>query len=348
MPNDINYFKSICRLSKAFGNVQSGQKLLELIVESAIETMDGKAACLFLADEETDVFVPAAQKGLSQSYLHQKPENAEKRIAELVKKGYIAIVDAVNDDLSENRDIKAKEGIASILSVPVMDNERLVGVLALYTAQQRKFKKNEIAFLQALAEQGGMAIERARLIGQLRNNTRLFHDLSTGINATLEINEIMHKLTSRLAKALKAKGVSISLIDEKSGDLRLVECHGLSDAYCDDGPVTREKIIPIVLNGKTIIIDDAKTDKSLSFHSRNREEGITTLLAAPIKTVHGVIGVMQLYYGHKKHFYDDEVLMVNALAAQAGTAVQNAACYLTLENEMDDLKSDIWSHRSWF
>ena len=76
MPSDISYFKSICRLSKAFGKIQSRKKLLELIVKSAIDTMNGKAACLFLADEEKDIFVPAAQKGLSKSYLHQKPEKA--------------------------------------------------------------------------------------------------------------------------------------------------------------------------------------------------------------------------------------------------------------------------------
>jgi len=266
MPSDISYFKSICRLSKAFGKIQSRKKLLELIVKSAIDTMNGKAACLFLADEEKDIFVPVAQKGLSKSYLHQKSEKAGKHIKELVKNGYIAIQDAVNDERSDNHDIKAAEGIASILSVPVMDNEQIVGVLTLYTDHPRKFSKNEIGFLQALAEQGGMAIERARLIGQLRNNTKLFHDLSTGINSTLEINEIMHKLTTGLAKALKAKGVSISLIDEKSGELRLVECHGLSDSYCDKGPITREKTVPVVLDGKTVIIEDAKSDDSLSFH----------------------------------------------------------------------------------
>jgi len=348
MPSDISYFKSICRLSKAFGKIQSRKKLLELIVKSAIDTMNGKAACLFLADEEKNIFVPAAQKGLSKNYLHQKSEKAGKHIKELVKNGYIAIQDAVNDERSDNHDIKAAEGIASILSVPVMDNEQIVGVLTLYTDHPRKFSKNEISFLQALAEQGGMAIERARLIGQLRNNTKLFHDLSTGINSTLEINEIMHKLTTGLAKALKAKGVSISLIDEKSGELRLVECHGLSASYCDKGPITREKTVPVVLDGKTVIIEDAKSDDSLSFHVQNQEEGVTTFLAAPIKTVHGIIGIMQLYYGYKKRFYDDEILMVNTLACQAGTAVQNAACYLTLENEMDDLKNDMWSHRSWF
>jgi len=348
MPSDISYFKSICRLSKAFGKVQSRKKLLELIVESAIETMNGKAACLFLFDEEKDIFVPTAEKGLSKKYLHQKPEKAGKQIKELVKKGHIAIKDATKDKKADNHAIKKAEGIKSILSVPVMDNRRVVGVLALYTDKPINFSKDEISFLQALAEQGGMAIERSRLIGQLRNNTTLFHDLSTGINSTLEINEVMQKLTTGLAKSLKAKGVSISLIDEKSGELRLIECHGLSDSYCDAGPITQEKIVPVVLEGKTIIIEDAAGDDSLSFHSQNQKEGVTTFLAAPIKTVHGIIGVMQLFYGYKRQFYDDEILMVNALAAQAGSAVQNAACYLTLENEMDDLKNDIWSHRSWF
>lgn len=348
MPSDMSYFNSICSLSKAFGKVQSRQKLLDLIVKSAIDTMKGKAACLFLYDEEKDTFVPAAEKGLSKNHLHQKPEKAGKQIKELVKNGYIAIKDATKDKKVDNHDLKKAEGIKSILTVPVMDNKDVVGVLVLYTDTLRTFSKDEISFMQALADQGGMAIERARLIGQLRNNTNLFHDLSTGINSTLNINEVMHKLTKGLAKSLKAKGVSISLIDEKSGDLRLIECHGLSDSYCDAGPITREKIIPVVLEGKTIIVDDAGADDGLSFHGQNKEEGVTTFLAAPIKTVHGIIGVMQLFYGYKRKFYDDEILMVNALAAQAGSAVQNAACYLTLENEMDELKNDIWSHRSWF
>ena len=65
-----NYFKTFCIISKAFGTTLSKEKLLYLIVHSAIDTMDAKAACLFLADEEKDVFVPMSQKGLSDNYLH--------------------------------------------------------------------------------------------------------------------------------------------------------------------------------------------------------------------------------------------------------------------------------------
>ena len=68
-----DYFKTFCKISKAFGTTLNNDDLLELIVQSAIDTMDGKAACLFLADEEKDVFVPVCQKGLSESYLHSDP-----------------------------------------------------------------------------------------------------------------------------------------------------------------------------------------------------------------------------------------------------------------------------------
>ena len=77
MATEINYLKSICKVSRAFGSTFSKSKLLDLIVTSAIETMDAKAACLFLADKEEDVFIPVAQKGLSDQYLHAQPLHAK-------------------------------------------------------------------------------------------------------------------------------------------------------------------------------------------------------------------------------------------------------------------------------
>jgi hypothetical protein len=41
-------------------------------------------------------------------------------------------------------------------------------------------------------------------------------------------------------------------------------------------------------------------------------------------------------------------MLVNALAQTGGLAIQNASMYLALQNDMQDLKEDIWSHRSWF
>jgi signal transduction protein with GAF and PtsI domain len=89
MTKEKDYFRTFCKVSKAFGTTLSSEKLLDLIVQSAIDTMDGKAACLFLAEEQKDIFVPVAQKGLSDNYLHQKPLKARRLVKAIVKEGHL-------------------------------------------------------------------------------------------------------------------------------------------------------------------------------------------------------------------------------------------------------------------
>ena len=129
MSNEKNYFTAFFNLSRAFGTAASKNELLSLIVQNAIENLNGKAACLFLADEKQDVFVPVAQKGLSNAYLHASPMKTRSIVASLVKKRYLNFPNATSDPRLENHEAQKKEGIASILTVPVMVKDRAVGVL---------------------------------------------------------------------------------------------------------------------------------------------------------------------------------------------------------------------------
>lgn len=86
MPLKIDYFKTFCKISKAFGTTAKLDELLKLIVDSVVESMNAKAACLFLADERQDVFVPTAQTGLSEKYLHANPMKALRIVAALEEK----------------------------------------------------------------------------------------------------------------------------------------------------------------------------------------------------------------------------------------------------------------------
>ena len=63
------YFNAICKVSRAFGTTLERDQLLDLIINTAIETMSVKAALLFLHDKEREQFRAAAQKGLSQTYI---------------------------------------------------------------------------------------------------------------------------------------------------------------------------------------------------------------------------------------------------------------------------------------
>jgi GAF domain-containing protein len=348
MTREIDYFKTFCKISKAFGTTLRENQLLELIVDSAIETMNAKAACLFLADEQADVFVPVTQKGLSNDYLHAEPLRAKEIVRALLKGGYLAIRDAVTDPRIENHESKKTEGIASILDVPVMVKDKAIGVLALYTATIRDFSQDEIDFLAALAEQGGMAIEHARLLERIRKNSMLLFDLVNNINSSLDIREILHKLTAEICQALGLKGVLIRLLNRKSGNLELVASHGLSQEFLNKGPVAAEKTLSMVLEGQTLVISDVKTDPSLQYRDEVMHEGIQTMVVAPIKAKDEVIGIMRLCSGVKREYPEEMIVLVNALAQAGGLAIQNASMYLALQKDMKDLEDEIWTHRTWF
>jgi GAF domain-containing protein len=291
-----------------------------------------------------------AQKGLSESYFRSRKSMLAQKIVPLVlKKSFFYCRDAATDPKLAYPDAKKAEGIASILAVPVMVKGRNIGVFCLFTATPRKFTPAEKEFLVLLAQQGGGVMEHARLIDHLRRETQLFFDLAVNLSSSLEVKDILHAMTTDLAKALRVKGATIRLLDESGANLELVASYGLSQKYLEKGPVSAQKSIPQALkNGKPVIILNAATDRRVQYRTMNKEEGIVTILAVPIKTKETIIGVLRLYSEVLRHFSPDEIKLVTALAYLGGLAIQNASLYLMCRTDMRDLKEELWSHRSWF
>jgi GAF domain-containing protein len=348
MTRETDYFKTFCKISKAFGTAITKQELLDLIVSSAIETMGGKAACLFLQDRKADAFIPVAQKGLSKTYLHANPIKAKNIVAALEKEGYLAFLDATSDPRLENHAAKKAEGIASLLTVPVRMRDRTIGVLTLYTGQRREFRPDEVEFLQALAEQGGIALEKTRLVNRIRKLTMLFLDLSSSINSSLDIKEVLSNLTENICDTLGLKAAHIRLLDEDTGTLKLVASCGLSDEFLEKGASVTTETAQRALKGETMVISDVTTDTRIQFKELMKAEGIASMIVTPILARDQVIGVMRLYSGVQREFPSDFMAMVEALAHQGGLAIQNASMFLKLQEEQKSLEADIWSHRSWF
>jgi GAF domain-containing protein len=348
MTPKTNYFHSICNVSRAFGTKSELGEILDLVVASAVDTMKVKAASLFLFDEEKDLFLTAAQKGLSKNYLHAKPVHARKLVKDILKKGYMVVADATKDSRIENPAAKKKEGIVSLLVLPVLVSGKTIGVLSLYTASPREFTEDEIAFASALAEQGGMAIEHARLVKRIRDNIRIFLDLATNINSSLELKTILQTLTEDIAKEIGVKAASIRLLNDDRTSLQLAASYGLSENYLSKGPISAEKSIAEALKGKPVIVKNASTDKGVQYKKEKKAEGIVSILCVPISVKGDVIGVLRLYSAVERVFSDDEIMLVTAIASQGGLAIQNAGLYLMLQRDVKDLKDNIWSHKSWF
>lgn len=348
MEEKTNYFKAMRKISRAFGTTLDRDELLALVIQSAIDTMDGKGASLFLIDEESNEFVRVASQGLSEDYLRSGLTQPQKLTSILLEDGFLSAHDPSTDPRLEHHEIKKDEGIASILVVPVMVKGELIGGLSLFTESPREFSHDEIDFLTSLAEQGGMAIDQARLFDQLRENTRMILDLAAGINSSLDLKKIFHILSADIAEVMKVKASSILLIDKEKQTLELVSSYGLSEKYLDRGPLSVEKSITETLEGNPVLVEDATTDRRVQYKKEKQEEGIVSILSLPIKTKEEVIGVLRLYTGARREFIEGEIMLLIALAHLGGLAIQNASLYEMLKEDMDDLKEELWSHRSWF
>jgi len=152
----------LTKLSRELGKTDDQEKMLQLIVSMAVETLKAKAAVIFLNEEDSQNSirnVAVAQVGLSEKYIHAGKAHAVKISPQLLKDGYMYCRDATTDKRLMNHKAKKEEGIGSILSVPVIVKDQMLGILSLYTKDTRTFDKDEIDFLSILAEQGAPGLK---------------------------------------------------------------------------------------------------------------------------------------------------------------------------------------------
>ncbi|MEW5722263.1 MAG: GAF domain-containing protein, partial [Thermodesulfobacteriota bacterium] len=279
---------------------------------------------------------------------HAGPLHVKHILEEIEREGHIFSRDAATDPRLENHEAKRVEGIASLLSVPVKVGGELVGVLTLYTSEPREFSPEEIEFVTALAEQGGMTVERARLVERYQGNLSTFLDVNSKLNSSLEIKDVLTALTEEVAKAFQVKAAAIRLLDEDKQEWPAVAYWGLSDTYLNKGPITSQTFINQILKGEPIYIEDAAVHPAVPYHDHQKAEGVVSVLCAPVLVKNKVIGALIIFSGTRRRFREDEVRLAQALAHSGGLAIQNANLYLMLQSEMKDLKDNLWGYKSWF
>lgn len=347
MTTEKDYFQTFYKLSQAFGTAASVDELLQLIVQSATETMNGKAACLFLADQKQDIFIPKARFGLSDNYVHANPIKAKKLLAALHNAGHLQFEDATTDPRLENHDAKKAEGIASLLTVAIMVDGRQIGLLSLYTAQKHTFTDEEIVFIKALAANGGIALKKARLLERIARNSTLFLELASAINSSLDIKEVLGNMTEKSCRAFGMKGATIRLLNDTTNSLELVASYGLSKTFLNKEPISADKNISKGIGGGTIVIPDIAKD-DLLHPEETKKEGINSMISIPIRAREKAIGVMRLYSECTRNYPQDFIMVMEAVAHTGALAIQNASMYLALQEDKKSLEEDIWSHRLYF
>lgn len=159
----LDYFRTLHEVTQAILSTLASREVMQLIVDKVTAIMQVKACALRLINETTRELELLASRGLSERFLQKGPPHTDRSIRETLAGVPVLVADTGTDPRLEYPAETVAEGIASILSLPIVARERVVGVLRIYSAQKRRYSQEEVTFLSALAEIAGIAIRNARL-----------------------------------------------------------------------------------------------------------------------------------------------------------------------------------------
>lgn len=168
--NVSKYYTAIYDVAKAMNSTLNVEEVLRTIVEGAAIAANAKACALMLLSPDRQSLRHAVSHGLSEWYVRKGPVSVDISIAEALKGNAVEVLNAPEDDRIQYPEEAKKEGITSILCIPVTLREEVIGVIRLYTAEQRHFDMDDIYFLGAVANLGAIALEKARLYQSLKEH----------------------------------------------------------------------------------------------------------------------------------------------------------------------------------
>ena len=158
----LNY-DVLIKISRSLSKSKDPEEIIRMTVENLKSSLDIKGCALFLINHQSKELELAASTGLSAEYLNKGPLSAARSIADSLEDGPIAVYDVSDDPRIQYPEEAQKEGIASILSVPIMIGDETIGAIRAYTAEKWEFTLDDVNFVQALAQIAGILIEMTRL-----------------------------------------------------------------------------------------------------------------------------------------------------------------------------------------
>ncbi len=165
---ELQFLKGLLEVSKAVNSALDVKKVLQLLVKTAVNALDIKAAAVRLLDDKRLKMELVASYGLSDRYITKGPVGTDKSITEAMMGKAVSIYDVASDDRATYPKESLEEGIKSILSVPITLKGNVIGVMRIYTSEPRDFSEDEITFISSLAEQAALAMENARMYQKLK------------------------------------------------------------------------------------------------------------------------------------------------------------------------------------
>ncbi|MBI3192567.1 MAG: GAF domain-containing protein, partial [Pedosphaera parvula] len=158
-------FESLVKVGQTINSTINLDDALKVITREACTLMETKMCSLLLLDERREWLDLRASHGAGPEYISKPRLSVEESLLGIVirRKKPLQIENVQISSRYQSVEVARREGLVSLLSVPLLFSGEAIGALSVYTGQPHSFSNEEIQILGALAELSAIAIEKARL-----------------------------------------------------------------------------------------------------------------------------------------------------------------------------------------
>lgn len=293
-------------------------------LDKVVEILQADAAYVSLADGPG--FRLASHRGLSPAFIaaRRAQPSGESFCAHVAARDETVVVhDTASGPIP--LPIFRREGLTTLLGVPLKAQGTLHGVLVLATRERRRFSADDLYFAAAAGAQLAAAVERALLFRRqderVARERRLLEAAET-LNRSLDSPALARTVLTEAAGLMGAQKAALLAI--RGEVLVAEEVHNLSEDYqrlfCL--PLTDSLSGTAVVEGRTVAVEDVD-EEPLVDATLVREGGYRSFLTAPLRSYRGTRGALSVYYDEPRRFSEDDRTLLRTFAVQAAIALDN-------------------------
>src|SRR5262249_2932854 len=226
-------------------------------------------------------------------------------------------------------------GARSYIAVPMLQENELIGAIAIYRQEVRPFSDKQIDLVKNFAAQAVIAIENTRLLNELRESlqqqTATADVLKVISRSTFNLKSVLQTLVESAARLCEADKATITR--QTGGAFFPAESYGFSPEFLEY--VRAFPMVPArgtimgraLLEGQVVHVTDVTADPEYTWPEAQKLGGFRTVLGVPMLRDGIAIGVLALARSEVRPFTDKQIKLVTTFADQAAIAIENVRLF---------------------
>ena len=333
-------------LAPVFDAILEKAHTLCAVAHGSLQLYDGEKFRAVAVHRMPEAFADRVRQGFSPG-----PNHPSRRLLDGERFAQVPDWAEIDDPIA--RAAVELTGIRSTLFIPLRKDDRLLGQIVCARPEVGSFTGKQIALLESFAAQAVIAMDNARLLGELRDRTT---DLARSVDeltatgdvlkiisrSSVDLETVLDTLVQTVARLCRAD--QAGMFHRRDDAYHLVAAHGFSEEakeFHRTHPLAPDRGTMsgrVALERRAVHVPDVLQDPEYTSKELQKIAGFRTMLGVPLLGEETLVGVLILNRRRVDPFTDKEIELVTSFADQAVIAIENARLFDELRERQAELR----------